>query len=209
VTYTGTPAATATIGHGLGIAPSFIIVRNRTDVGNWLCYHSILGPTYGILLNSANGSFSGSGAWNSTAPSSTVFSLAQGNLAFNNNSNHVAYCWAEVPGFSKFGSYVGNGSTDGPFVYTGFRPAFILTKDITTGSFWWEMVDSARSLYNPSNKTLYANVADTEYTSSGYDKDLLSNGFKIRGGNGGQNTSGSTYIFAAFAGSPVNIARAR
>jgi hypothetical protein len=104
---------------------------------------------------------------------------------------------------------VGNGAVDGPFVYTGFRPAFILTKDITTSSFWWEMVDSARSSYNPSNKTLYANVSDAEYTSSGYDKDLLSNGFKIRGTNGGQNTSGSTYIYMAFAESPLKYTRAR
>jgi hypothetical protein len=107
-----------------------------------------------------------------------------------------------VAGFSKFGSYTGNGSADGPFVYTGFRPAFILTKDITTSSYWWEMVDSARAPFNPSDKTLYANVSDSEYTSSGYNKDLLSNGFKIRGTSGGHNTSGSTYIYMAFAGKP-------
>jgi hypothetical protein len=119
-----------------------------------------------------------------------------------NTGTYVAYCWAEIPGFSKFGSYVGNGSADGPFVYTGFRPAFILTKDITTGSYWWEMVDSARAPFNPSDKTLYANVADSEYTSSGYNKDLLSNGFKIRGTSGGHNTVGSTYIYMAIAGKP-------
>jgi hypothetical protein len=206
VTYTGT-GANATVGHGLGVAPSMIIQKNRTGY-NWRVYHVSAGNTKELYLDLTTEATTAS-TWNNTTPTSSVFSIGGGSGINGGGFACVAYCFAEVPGYSRFGSYIGNGSTDGPFVYTGFRPAFILTKDITTGSFWWEMVDSARSSFNPSNKTLYANVADAEYTSSGYDKDLLSNGFKIRGTNGGQNTSGSTYIYMAFAESPFKYARAR
>jgi hypothetical protein len=200
-TYTG--VSNGTVGHGLGVAPSMIIVKSRGSQ-NWFVYHTSLGATKYATISS-DGATTNSGAWNDTSPTSSVFTTG----SFFNTNSMVAYCWAEVPGFSKFGSYVGNGSTNGPFVYCGFRPKFILTKDISTSSYWWEMVDSSRSPYNPSNKTLYANSGDGEYTSSGYDKDLLSNGFKIRGTNGGHNTSASTYIFAAFAESPFKYSRAR
>jgi hypothetical protein len=206
VTYTGI-GTNGTIGHGIGIAPSMIIQKNLTGY-NWRVYHVSAGNTKELYLDLTTEATTAP-TWNNTTPTTTVFSVGSGSAVNGGGFACVAYCFAEVPGYSRFGSYVGNGSTDGPFVYTGFRPAFILTKDITTGSFWWEMVDSARSSFNPSNKTLYANVSDAEYTSSGYDKDLLSNGFKIRGTNGGQNTSGSTYIYAAFAESPFKYARAR
>jgi hypothetical protein len=212
VTYTGLTPWPQTIGHGLGVAPNMIIIKNRSRAAtSWAVYHSSLGNTKGLLLDSTSSAVTDSGFWNNTTPTSSVFTTGNGYGYFVNaaTDNYVAYCFAEIAGYSKFSSYVGNGSADGPFVYTGFRPAFILTKDNTTDSFWWEMVDSARSSYNPSNKTLYANAYDAEYTSSGYDKDLLSNGFKIRGTNDGQNTSGSTYIFAAFAESPFKYARAR
>jgi hypothetical protein len=212
VTYTGLTPWPQTIGHGLGVAPNMIIIKNRSRAAtSWAVYHSSLGNTKGLLLDSTSSPVTDSGFWNNTTPTSSLFTTGNGYGYFVNaaTDNYVAYCFAEIAGYSKFSSYVGNGSADGPFVYTGFRPAFILTKDITTDSFWWEMVDSARSSYNPSNKTLYANAYDAEYTSSGYDKDLLSNGFKIRGTNDGQNTSGSTYIYAAFAESPFKYARAR
>jgi hypothetical protein len=210
VTFTGT-GANGTVGHGLSVAPSMIIVRNRTTAGNsWCTWHTNLtNGAYALFLDATNAQGSFPTIWNSTIPTSTVFSVGTATGTNASANNLVAYCFAEVPGYSRFGSYVGNGAVDGPFVYTGFRPAFILTKDITTSSFWWEMVDSARSSYNPSNKTLYANVSDAEYTSYVYDKDLLSNGFKIRGINGGQNTSGSTYIYMAFAESPLKYTRAR
>jgi hypothetical protein len=212
VTYTGLTPWPQTIGHGLDVVPSMIIIKNRSRAAtNWAVYHSSLGNTKGLLLDSTSSAVTDSGFWNNTNPTSSVFTTGNGYGYFVNaaTDNYVAYCFAEIAGYSKFGSYTGNGSADGPFVYTGFRPAFILTKDITTESFWWEMVDSARSSYNPSNKTLYANMYDAEYTSSGYDKDLLSNGFKIRGTNGGQNASACTYIYMAFAESPFKYARAR
>jgi len=207
VTYTG-GAANATVGHGLGNAPKMVIYKARSTTGGWFTYHTSVGPTKELELNSSHAEYP-IDLWQNTNPSSTVFYLSNNIYVNNSGTTYVAYCWAEIAGYSKFGSYVGNGSTDGAFIYCGFRPAFILTKDITTDSFWWEMVDSKRSVYNPSNKTLYANVSDAEYTSDGYNKDLLSNGFKVRGGNGGQNSSGSTYIFAAFAESPLKYARAR
>jgi len=207
VTYTGA-AANATVGHGLGVAPKMVIYKARSTTGGWFTYHTSVGPTKELELNSSHAEYP-IDLWQNTNPSSTVFYLSNNIYVNNSGTTYVAYCWAEIAGYSKFGSYVGNSSNDGAFIYCGFKPAFILTKDITTDSFWWEMVDSKRSAYNPSNKTLYANVSDAEYTSSGYDKDLLSNGFKIRGGNGGQNSSGSTYIFAAFAESPFKYARAR
>ena len=207
LTYTGT-GSVATVGHGLGVAPSMIIVKNRGSSSyNWPVYHSSLSSGYIALLNTADAQFA-FGAFPS-APTSSVFSIGTWGGINASSDTYIAYCFAQVAGYSQFGSYVGNGSTDGPFIYTGFRPAFILTKDITTGSYWWEMVDSARSPYNTSNVTLYANVADSEYTSSGYDKDLLSNGFKIRGTSAAQNSSGSTYIYMAFAENPFKYANAR
>jgi hypothetical protein len=176
------------------------ICKRRNSTSPWRVYHTSLSYTTYINLSDSGAAASDSSVWNS-APTTSVFGIGTNDMN-TNTGTYVAYCWAEVPGFSKIGSYVGNGSADGPFVYTGFRPAFILTKDITTGSYWWEMVDSARSPLNPTDKTLYANVADSEYTSSGYNKDLLSNGFKIRGTSGAHNTSGSTYIYMAFAEKP-------
>ena len=204
-TWTGSNANGATIGHGLTSAPSMFIIKPRNATAGWYTWHTgLTGATYGMSLNAADAQavFTYGTA---TVGATTITAVSGANGLANVNAtstNYVGYFWTEVPGFSKFGSYIGNGSADGPFVYTGFRPAFILTKDITSSSYWWEMVDSARAPFNPSDKTLYANVSDSEYTSSGYNKDLLSNGFKIRGTSGGHNTSGSTYIYMAFAAKP-------
>jgi hypothetical protein len=203
-TFTAQSSGTGSVGHGLGATPSMLILKARNAVNGWPTYHSSVGINNYLLLNTSNSTQADSGSF--TAVSSTTFTLGS---SFANGNTYVAYCWTPIAGYSAFGSYVGNGSTDGPFIYTGFRPAFILTKDITTGSYWWEMVDSARSPYNTSNVALYANVADSEYTSSLYNKDLLSNGFKIRGISDAQNTSGSTYIYMAFAQNPFKYANAR
>ncbi len=192
------------IGHGLGVAPSMIIGKNTASADDWYTYHASIGTGAFIRLNTSAAQASSASAY--TNINSSTFTAGSGVLS---NNAHIFYCFAAVAGYSAFGSYVGNGSTDGPFIYTGFRPRFILTKDITTGSFWWEMIDSARTPYNVVDKTLYANVSDAEYTGSSYNKDLLSNGFKIRNTNGGDNTSGSTYIYACFAENPFKIARAR
>lgn len=200
---------TGTVGHGLGVTPSMFIVKNTNDPGGtnrWLVYHISIGNTGALYMDTSNSTITSSSFWNNTSPTSSVFTVGA-NLY--GSQSYVAYCFTPVAGYSAFGSYTGNGSTDGPFIYTGFRPAFILTKNITTAGYWWEMVDDQRSPYNTSNKTLYANVADTEYTSSGYDKDLVSNGFKIRGTSLGQNGNNDTYIYAAFAEFPFKFANAR
>jgi hypothetical protein len=198
-------SGTDTVGHGLGVAPDMIILKNRSLDYNWLIWHnSFTVSEYLAFTAGSKGTYSN--LWGSSLPSSTVFGFSGG---VYNGDTFVAYCFAEKEGFSKIGSYTGNGSTDGPYIYCGFRPAFIMTKRTDTSGYWWEIVDTAREPYNPSDQTLYANVSDSEYTSSVYDKDLLSNGFKIRGTNGGHNASGGSYIFMAFAEQPFRYSNAR
>jgi len=209
VPYTGTGVGRS-ISHNLGVTPKFIIVKGRSNAYDWVVWHTDAfagANTSRLFLNTSDAvqTGQGSGPWNSTSPTSSNFSVGTHLNVNETGVPFIAYLWAEVPGFSKFGSYVGNGSTNGPFVYTGFRPAFILTKNITTGGYWWEMVDNKRSLLNPRNRTLYANVSDSQYTASSYNKDLLSNGFKMRGDSAGHNSSGDTFIYAAFAESPFGL----
>jgi len=207
VKYVGTANGSSTVGHGLGVAPAFIIVCPYTQ-GGWVNYHASLGVNQYIEINNANAAGTSAGYWG-TAVNSSVFGLSAGGTNNRSGASHIAYLFAEVESFSSFGKYTGNGSTDGPFIYTGFRPAFIITKRTDTSGYWWEMVDTARAPYNPSDQTLYANVPDAEYTSSVYDKDLLSNGFKIRGTNGGHNASGGQYIYMAFSEAPFKYSNAR
>jgi len=211
ISYTGNGASSRTITHNLGVAPKFIITKRR-ESSNWWVYHQGMQAQYpGEWLYLNLGFYHQSTAnatdapYFKTDPTSSVFSIA-GDGINTNGGTYMSYVWAEVPGFSKMGSYVGNGSsTDGPFVYTGFRPAFILTKNVTTNGYWWEMVDNKRSKFNPNAQTLYANVTDTEYFNASYNKDLLSNGFKMRGDSAGHNSSGDTFIYAAFAESPFAL----
>jgi len=209
VPYTGTGVGRS-ISHNLGVTPKFIIVKGRSNAYDWVVWHTDAfagANTSRLFLNTSDAvqTGQGSGPWNSTSPTSSNFSVGTHLNVNETGVPFIAYLWAEIPGFSKFGSYVGNGSTNGPFVYTGFRPAFILTKNITTGGYWWEMVDNKRSVFNPRDRTLYANVADSQYTSSSYNKDLLSNGFKMRGDSAGHNSSGDTFVYAAFAESPFGL----
>jgi hypothetical protein len=208
VTWTGDGSGSETIGHGLGVAPAFIIVKDRSLSRQWNVYHASIGATNGLVLNltSAVGGSSDAGFWNNTSPTSTVFTVG---TYENEASNYVAYCFAPVVGSSSFGSYVGNGSADGPFVYTGFRPRFILVKN-TSVSGAWEIYDSARNSYNVMSLTLLPNASDAEINAgSGVRIDFLSNGFKWRDVGGSINGSGNTMIYAAFAESPFNYARAR
>jgi hypothetical protein len=208
-TFTGNGIAGATFGHGLGVAPRMIIIKSIGNARNWLVYHVSIGATKFLQLDTAIEALTGITPWNNTEPTSSVVTLGTSAAGNESGVTRVAYCFAEVPGYSSFGSYTGNGSTDGPFVFTGMRPAFIMTKRTDVAGLWWEMVDMDRSPTNVSNKTLYANVSDAEYTNAAYDKDLLSNGFKMRGTNGGQNASGGTYIFMAFAENPFKYSLAR
>jgi len=204
VTYTGT-AANATVGHGLGVAPSMIITKNRDSSTDWWVYHVSLGNTKYIKLNSTDAEITSSSAWNNTSPTSTVFSLGASNPS--NANQDVAYCWTPIAGYSAFGSYTGNGSTDGPFIYTGFRPRFVLIKR-TNAAEDWNIWDSSRSPFNLASVMLRPNSTDADDgTVAGID--LLSNGFKWRNTWSGTNASGSTYVYACWAENPFKYANAR
>jgi hypothetical protein len=201
VSYTGTGSA-GTLKHGLNSVPSMIIVKNRDSATNWYCYHKSLGAGYEILLNSTNASDTTS-QWNSTEPTSSVFSL--GNSSFTNGSGNsiIAYCFAEKKGYSKFGSYTGNGNADGPFVYTGFRPAWLMIKQSSGAGNDWLIYDNKRDTSNVASTILLANGSGAEATGQSFNFiDLLSNGFKLRGSDARNNGSGGTMIYMAFAESP-------
>ena len=201
--------ANSTIGHGLGVAPSMIIFKNyASGTTNWPVYHSSLPATQYLFINATSAATTDSTMFNSTAPTSSVFSTGT-NPNFAPGTT-IAYCFAAVPGYSAFGSYTGNGSTDGPFAYVGFRPRFIMLKRTDSGPSQWWIMDTSRSPYNVSQIILDANQSSAENTGSTDTYiDILSNGFKLRSGYTDINASGGTYIYAAFAESPFNTARAR
>jgi len=207
VTYTGNAVAGATVGHGLGVAPSMIIVKGRNNANHWAVYTKSTGATNVLYLDGTIAATAGAAWWNNTSPTSSVFTVGNGNDVNGSVSNtYVAYCWAEVAGYSKFGSYTGNGSADGPFVYCGFRPRWIMWKR-TDSTSDWAIVDTSRDPYNLAYHSLYADLSSAEDT--GYNiADYLSNGFKMRGATIG-NVSGATYIFAAFAENPFKYSNAR
>lgn len=208
VTYTGT-GANATVGHGLGVAPKMIIVKGRTNVDNWQVYHSNLtSASYRILLNSSAAESSQPAVWNSTAPTSSVFSLGTGTSVNQSSQTFVAYCFAEINGFSKINFYTGNGNANGPFIYTGFRPKFVIVKSSSSGTDDWAVYDTSRDTYNVSINYLSPTTSGAESTAQGT-LDFLSNGFKIRNTNSRLNTNSGTYIYMAFAESPFKYANAR
>jgi len=198
VSYTGT-GANATVGHGLGAVPKMIIVKDRSAVKNWTVYHIGVGNDKDILLDVTNAENT-STAWNNTTPTSSVFSIGTlGNVNTSSN-NYIAYCFAEKKGFSKFGSYTGNDNADGPFIYTGFKPAFVIFKK-TSATANWSVRDNKRDSFNAGDTNLFANLSDAE--SSSNDVDFLSNGIKLRNAGNNWNSSGATYIYMAFAEEPL------
>jgi hypothetical protein len=209
VTYTGNVTAGATVGHGLGATPAMIIVKDRSNAYNWTIYHQSLSSGYVLVLNSTGASVSSPEQFTTTLPTSSVFSLGWPGSANNTNANtsHVAYCFAPVAGYSAFGSYTGNGSSNGPFVFTGFRSRWVMIKGNNTSN--WEMYDTSRDTYNESNKYLAANSSGAEATTATIAMDILSNGFKLRGSASDLNASGVTFYYAAFAENPFTISRAR
>ena len=209
VSYTGT-GVNATVGHGLGVAPKMVIVKSRSVADAWAVYHGSLGATKYLLLNSTASADTASTLWNNTAPTSSVFSISTSGAVNTSSATLIAYCFADVEGYSKFGSYTGNGLADGTFVYTGFRPAWLLIKNTTTAGYYWCLLDNKRSPYNTEWQRLYPNDSLAEDTGQGnWDVDAVSNGFKLRGLNQNQNQSGSNYIYMAFAENPFKYANAR
>jgi hypothetical protein len=203
VTYTGDRSSTPqTVGHGLGVAPAFIIFKSRNNASQWLAYHQSLGNTKAVYPNLTDAAFTTSGFFNNTSPTSSVFTI---NTANENNGNlytMVAYCWTPIAGFSAFGSYSGNNSTDGPMVYTGFQPKFVLIKG-TGNASGWQLQDSARNTYNVVNAVLRPDLSAAESTGYGGVLDFLSNGFKLRTTDTNYNSSSyGPYIYMAFATNP-------
>lgn len=213
VSYTGT-GSNATVGHGLGIAPKFIIVKKLAGTSGSansdpMVWHNALVGSETLYLDSSTAKSTLTNMWNSTIPTSTVFSLGNNILGNENTISHIAYCFTEIQGFSMFGSYTGNGAADGPFVYCGFKPKFIMLKRLDAAGDW-TILDGIRNVYNVVGEIILpdTNVAAADQPNSYMD--FTSNGFKFRAtGTSGQNISGGTYIFAAFAECPIKYATAR
>jgi hypothetical protein len=215
VSYTGNSTAGATIGHGLSSTPEMVIVKERQNntgsvIPGWYVYHedSTSSPQTNILrldLTDANNNI-GSTYWNSTAPTNSVFTVGGSDHINGSTDPYIAYCFHSVDGYSKVGSYTGNFSTDGTFVYTGFRPAYVMVKDVTNGQSWW-VFDNARDVDNAVGKRLRPDSSTAEYT--GDKLDFVSNGFKWRDGDNAWNYTGDTYIFIAFAEVPFKFSNAR
>jgi len=211
VTYTGNATGGATVGHGLGVVPSMIILKSRSLSANWYVYHSgLTSVAYQIYLNFALAEDNAvTTAFNSAAPGNTTFTLPGTGFGSNNSgATYVAYCFAQVAGYSAFGKYTGNGSSDGPFVFTGFRPRFVLLKSSSAATDWY-IYDTARDTYNVATLELNPNLAAAEQNGTYGSMDILSNGFKLRFATGEVNASGATYIYMAFAENPFKYANAR
>jgi hypothetical protein len=205
VTYTN--ASSGTVGHGLGVAPAMVIYKDRTNVTNWIVLHQSLANMSSsfLVLNLTNAAGTLGTALGGSPTSSVIYTNTD---IIQNGAASVAYCFAQIAGYSAFGSYTGNGSANGPFVFTGMRPAFLMTKrtdSSTSGD--WNMVDTTRGTSNVVGPYLYANRSDAEGSAAIYD--ILSNGFKIRESGAGTNASGGTYIYMAFASNPFKYSLAR
>ncbi len=214
VTYTGNGTSGNSWGHGLGVKPNFVIIKNRGTTDFWSVYHSSLGATKKLHINTTDAQIT-SGNYANTEPTSTVFTVSSGSEVNANGNTYVAYCFSEVAGYSRFGSYTGNGSTDGTFVYLGFRPRYIMVKNYLNAQEWI-VIDSARNTFNVAGDYLRPNSSGAENSGSSPSTssfvDFLSNGIKFRNNassSGYTNQSGQTYIYAAFAEFPFKYSLAR
>jgi len=202
VKYTGNGVSGATVGHGLGVAPKIVLIKKTSSSDSWSMLNTNIDLNYYLKLE-GNDAQVNDALFNNTAPSTTVFTVDSDGQVNGNGNEFIAYCFAEVTGYSKFGKYTGNASTDGTFVYTGFKPAWIMTKRYNTTENWY-IKDIKRSVSNPVDEALYANSSTTELANwSGATTDYLSNGFKIRTTDTAHNGSGDTYIYMAFGQSLV------
>ena len=204
VDYTGT-GAVGTMAHGLGAVPDCIIIKNRDEADSWAVYHSsnTSAPATDYLILDTNAATADDATyWNDTAPTSSVFTVTTAHNVNADAEKYIAYCFKSIQGYSKFGTYTGNGNADGPFVYTGFKPAFILHKQ-SSGTQEWQIRDNKRDTYNETSDTiLHADLTNADTTSTTNVLDFLSNGFKVIGTGTGINEDGEDYIYAAFAESP-------
>jgi len=200
ITYSGSGSeTTGTIAHGLGKVPKFAMIKRRDSTGNWMVYHENIGNTHNLYLNTTDVKQDDSHAFNDTSPTSSLFTVGISGFLHAASGTYVAYFWAEVPGYSKFGEWTGNGSSQAAYVYTGFRPAFLMYK-ATNGAHDWRIFDATRDVNNGVNTRLRANTTDAEDTHGGMD--FTSNGFRIRNGTSGNNGGGEQHVFMAFAEQP-------
>ena len=201
VSYTGNGSAGATVGHGVGSALNMIIVKKRSSTGQWAVGHKAMDSTFDNFLfldsNSAKGN--ADNVFNDTTPTSSLFSIGNAGDTNASGQTYIAYCFAEKQGYSKFGSYVGNGSTNGSYIHLGFSPAFVMVKR-TDSTANWQILDNKRNTYNPWNTALFPDTTDPDTTD--YSTDHLSNGFKLRVTTTSRNGSGASYIYMAFAENP-------
>ena len=213
VSYAGSGSAGDTVGHGLSQTPDLIIIKNRSAITNWVVNSPLIDSTFvkwAMKLDLAEAISADTTIWNSTAPGASVFTLGTaGESNRNNPDNYMAYCFHSVEGYSKVGTYTGNGDNNGTFVYTGFRPMWVMAK-CTDGSGSWLMTDSVRFPYNVTDDPLFADESSAETNSSTYAIDILSNGFKCRGvNNDTNNSSGNAYLYLSFAETPFKTSNAR
>ena len=204
VSWTGNNTNGATVGHGLGTAPSVVFFKNRGSVNSWHVYHKNLSTpqTSLLLLDTTGATYTSNNYMSGTVPSSSLLYLGNSAATNENGIGFIAYCFAEKKGYSKFGSYTGNGSADGTFVYTGFKPAFVIVKSYSTSVHNWCMMDNKRG-YNPDVQQSHPNTNGVESLGSGDTLDLLSNGFKMRITDGDKNGNNTNYIYMAFAEEPL------
>ena len=210
VSYSGNGSAGATIAHGLSSVPDMIMVKDRTSTGFWSVYHSAntSAPETELLrLNTSDATLDGNVYWNDTAPTASVFSVGTSSTVNNSSRDYIAYCFNRVEGYSKFGSYTGTGSSDGTYIYTGFRPAYVLIKQTSASGNNWNVHDNKRDVDNVVNTRLLASTSSAETTFTSLD--FVSNGFKLRNTGSAYNGSGHDYIYMAFAEMPFKYANAR
>ena len=198
--YTGT-GSNATVGHGLGVAPKMVIIKKTSGSDDWKVYHASVGATKSLVLQGTNAETSDSTSFNNTAPTTSVFSVGTSSATNTSGQTYIAYCFAEKTGYSKCNSYTGNGNANGAFVYTGFKPAFVMVKK-TSGTGNWYINDTKRDPSNRATHSLFPNLSDAE-SATGWFVDYVSNGFKIRDTGSEVNASDSTYIYMAFAEAPL------
>jgi hypothetical protein len=203
VTWTST-GGNESVGHGLGVTPNWFITKNRSAGANWKVYHdknTSAPQTDNLSLNKTDATQDDAAAWNDTAPTSTTFTVGtDAGSGGSNGNNMIAYCFSKIQGYSKFGSYTGNGNADGTFVYTGFKPAWLMVKKSVGNARAWVIHDNKRDIDNPTASRLDANVADAEQSSGHFD--FLSNGFKCRSTEGATNQDTHTFVYMAFAEHP-------